>query len=472
MTRTKLVLVAAVLVVALGTPVVGAEGEGIHVSDVNVTPETPEVGESVTVTTTVNNDGDERFDLSQVSLIRWSESETVTATNFGTVAPGEEIEVPLTVRFDSKGTKEFTVRASGSSSTIGTVSYPVTVEVGDSQAKVETDVGDAAAGAWVPFEVDVSNGGSKEIRNVRLEATGYGFETRETGFVSNVSAGDTETERLYVMSERPSEETVTASVSYTNSDGNRLTVETDETVEFDERDHEIQLQADTSETGIEATVINVGNADVQDVLVEGDTSVVPEEIEYVDSKSSETVDLNVTGVQDEREIELSASYDLGDERRNADATVSYAPESDVRLTGVSVTGAGTVTITGSASNVGVEDADSVLLTVEETEDVEPAPPQSDYFVGTVPASDFGTFELNAQVSGNVSEIPVEVRYVSDGERFERTEHLRYGGDTFGGAPHGVNEPDIPEDDGLSTSLLVLIVGAVVVAVGYVWRRRG
>jgi len=171
--------VAVLFAVAVGVPVVGADGEGIHVSEVNVTPETPEVGESVTVTTTVKNDGTERFDLSQVNLIRWSESETVSATNLGTVAPGEEIEVPLTVRFDSEGTKEFTVRASGSSSSVGSVEYPVTVEVGGSQANVEADVGEAAAGAWVPFEVEVSNGGSDEIRNVGAEATGYGFETRD-----------------------------------------------------------------------------------------------------------------------------------------------------------------------------------------------------------------------------------------------------------------------------------------------------
>lgn len=473
MTRTKLTFVVVLFAVALGTPVVGADGEGIHISEVNVTPETPEVDESVTVTATVKNDGNERFDLSQVRLIRWDESETVTATNLGTVSPDEEIEVPLTVSFSSEGTKEFVVRASGRSSSIGSVEYPVTVEVGGSQANVDTDVGEAAAGAWVPLDVEVSNGGNDEIRNVRVEASGYGVETQEGGFVSNVSAGGTETVRLYVMSDTEGEETVTTSVRYTNSDGNSLTVERDETVWFEERDHELRLQAETSEDGIEATVVNVGNAAVQDVLVEGGAEVVPVEIEYVDPKSSETVELNVTGVQEERDIDLSASYDLGDERRNADATVGYAPESDVRLTGVSVNGAGTVTITGSASNVGVEDADSVLLAVEDTEGVEPAPPQSDYFVGTVPASDFGTFELNAQVTGNVSEIPVEVRYVSDGERFERTEYVSYGDDGgFGGAAAGPNEAEIPEDDGgLPTWVIAALIVGVVAVMAYGWRKR-
>jgi len=89
----------------------------------------------------------------------------------------------------------------------------------------------------------------------------------------------------------------------------------------------------------------------------------------------------------------------------------------------------------------------------------------------VPASDFGTFELNAEVSGNVSEIPVEVRYVSDGERFERTEYVSYGGG-FGGAAAGVDEPEMPEDDGTPTWVIVVLVGSVVAAAGYVWRRQG
>lgn len=472
-----LVLVAALLVAA--APVVAgqeSQGEGIHISDVNVTPDTPQVGETVTVTTTVENDGTESFDLSQVRIVRWDEGETVSATNLGTVAEDESIEVPLTLTFEETGTKTFEVRASGSGSNIGSVQYPVSVEVTGNRVDVEASVDAAAVGAWTPVEVEVSNGGASEIRGLRATAEGYEFRTEEDGFISNVSPGETETVDVLVSSDTTGVKDVTASVRYTDGDGNSLTAEDDVTVRFEERDHDLSLRASTSENGVEATVANLGNAAVQDVRVRGGNAVTPVDVGDVDALSSETVDMNVTGVKQERTVELTATYELGGERRSETATVEYAPRSNVRLTGTSVEGAGTLTVTGSASNVGIEDAEGVVVEVVETENVEPAPPQSDYFVGTVPASDFGTFELNARTTGNVSEIPVRVSYVADGESYDRVQNVSYSGIGAGVAAPGTEGPeessDGPSNSGVPTWLFAALVLLVVGVVGYGWRRRG
>jgi hypothetical protein len=483
--RTAFVFVFAVLLVASASVVSAqTESEGIHISDVNVSPETPQVGETVTLTTTVKNDGETRFDLSEVRLIRWDESSTVGTTNLGTVAPGEEIQVPLTTEFDTEGTKQFEVRASGKGSGIGTVQYPVSVEVGRNRVDVDASSDPGAVGAWNPVSVEVSNGGAGEIRGVTVTADGYGFTTERDGFLTNLSAGETETVDVLVSSDTSGQKDVTALVSYTNGDGNSLTVEDTTTVRFEELDHDLSLRASTSENGIEATVANLGNAAVQDVHVRGDAAVSPADVGDVDARSSETVEMNVTGVERERTVELTATYELGGERRTETTTVEYTPRSNVRLTGTSVEGASTLTITGSASNVGVEDAEGVVVEVADTPNVEPASPQSDYFVGTVPASDFGTFELNARVTGNVSKIPVVVSYVADGDSVERVQNVTYTGAGVGtgagaaasSAP-SANQPPSQEarsggSSGVPSWIFVALAALVVGVVAYGWRKRG
>jgi hypothetical protein len=242
----------------------------------------------------------------------------------------------------------------------------------------------------------------------------------------------------------------------------------------------VALRAVSSESGIDVTVANLGNAAVQDVRIRGGAPVAPAEVDGVDARSSETVTVNVTGVERERRLELTAAYELGGERRTATTAVEYAPRSNIRLTGTSVEGAGTVTITGSTSNVGVRDADGVVVEVAETEAVEPAPPQADYFVGTVPASDFGTFELNARVTGNVSEIPVRVSYVSDGKSYERVRNVSYAGfgagagvgPPSGGAAGGSQERTEGGSSGVPTGLFAALGLLVVGVIAYGWRKRG
>jgi hypothetical protein len=482
--RATFVLVVAVVLLASASVASGqTESEGIHISDVNVTPETPQAGETVTLTTTVKNEGDTPFDLSQVSLIRWDESSTVGTTNLGTVGPGEEIQVPLTTEFEEEGTKRFEVRASGDGRGIGSVQYPVSVDVTDSPVEVDASSDTAAVGAWTPVSVEVSNGGAGEIRGVSVTADGYGFTTEREGFITNLSAGETGTVDVLVSSDSVGSEKVTASVRYTNDNGNSLSAQDTTRVSFEERSHELTLRGSTSENGIEATVANLGNAAVQDVRVRGGAAVSSAEVGDVDARSSETVGMNVTGVERERTVELTATYELDGERRTETTTVEYTPRSNVRLTGTSVEGAGTVTVTGSASNVGVEDAEGVVVEVADTPNVEPAPPQADYFVGTVPASDFGTFELNARITGNVAEIPVVVSYVAGGSTVERVQNVTYtgAGSGVGTAPSssaasaGQPSPQGGQEDGSSgvpTSVFVALAALVVGVVAYGWRKRG
>jgi len=481
--KLEVTLVVSVLfLVLVSVPAVGAQGaalEGIHISEVNVTPENPGVGETVTVTAIIKNDGNTRFDLSQVRLMGVEGPPSIS--NLGTVAPDSEIEVPLSTTFDTEGTKEFRVRASGTTGGIGTVYQSVTVNVGSRSTYVETSSEKAVVGTWVPLDVEVSNGADSDIHNVRVSAEG-GVQVKESeAFLPQVAPNETQTVELLVMSDSVREEVVDVSVSYDNPNGNTVTVTDEEVLNFVEGSAEVELTASATEDGVEVTLLNRGDASVQDVLVEGEDNVTPVEVEGVRGRSSETVELNVTGVQEETTLELSASYDVGDERRTKTTTVGYSPRSDVRLTGTSVSGGATLTVTGSASNVGVEDAQGVLLTVVDTENVDPTQPQSDYFVGTVPASDFGTFELNARVTGETDSIPVRVSYNAGGERHERTVEVEYdGASAFGDTGRGPSseappvsgpDKDTSNEGSPPTLLVVALIVGVVAVMTYGWRKR-
>ncbi|MEF8840922.1 MAG: hypothetical protein V5A62_04760 [Haloarculaceae archaeon] len=92
---------------------------------------------------------------------------------------------------------------------------------------------------------------------------------------------------------------------------------------------------------------------------------------------------------------------------------------EVALTGTeAVASGGSIEISVTAGNVGSTDAEAVVVSVGDAPNVAPA----DYFVGRVEASDFASFTLQTSASGNVSSVPLEIRYVVDGvERSYATE---------------------------------------------------
>lgn len=101
---------------------------------------------------------------------------------------------------------------------------------------------------------------------------------------------------------------------------------------------------------------------------------------------------------------------------------------DVRLTSNSVSGSNTVTIEGDAANIGGTDVDSVLLSIPNTDLVSPRPPNGEYYVGGIETSEFGTFELTADIANGTDSVPVEITYITtsenrDDERVTKTQRI-------------------------------------------------
>ncbi len=113
---------------------------------------------------------------------------------------------------------------------------------------------------------------------------------------------------------------------------------------------------------------------------------------------------------------------------------------------------------------------SVIVRVVPADGVEPVPPNREYFVGTVPASDFVSFDLTARVADDVAAVPIEVRYLASGD--ERSERISV--PVAGLATAGPDQGGRSTDRGL---LVAAAIGAVIVAaVGVLmylgWSNRG
>lgn len=155
---------------------------------------------------------------------------------------------------------------------------------------------------------------------------------------------------------------------------------------------------------------------------------------------------------------------------------------DVRLTSNSVTGSDTVTIEGDAANIGGTDVDSVLLSIPNTDSVSPTPPNGEYYVGGIETSEFGTFELTANIANNTDSIPVDITYITTGEnredeRVTKTQQIpvaqqpstapqpRQAQATTAGVSSSAGGPPIATIGGVAALVVFSAVGLVL------WRRR-
>jgi hypothetical protein len=133
---------------------------------------------------------------------------------------------------------------------------------------------------------------------------------------------------------------------------------------------------------------------------------------------------------------------------------------EITLTGTEATlRGGTLEISATASNVGSGVAESVVVSVGDSQAVE----STDYFVGSVDPSDFSSFTLNTGVSGNVSTVPVRVEYVVDGTQQSMTTDVP--------VERGVvRRPETNGGGGLPVVPIAAVL--VVVAAVVLYRRRG
>jgi hypothetical protein len=357
-----------------------------------------------------------------------------------------------------------------------------TVEVGRGVG-LDASVTDPQVGGETPVSVTVTNDGDAALRSLELTANGSNTRVENPRrFAADLAADDEATFTYDATFPDQVRSTVDLTLRYRTPDGERRTLR--ETVSVDLGAEGAPVERPQLEVAVEdavpgatrpvnVTVANGLENEIRQVRVVATSPAADFEVsERVRSTlaagGSATLhypaSVNQSGSYP---VNVTLAYtDDGIRRRiTREFEASFgapANPGEITLTGVEAveTGAG-LEVSATASNVGSSDVEAVVVSVDGE-----AVAAADYFVGGVDASDFASFSLSTAVDGNVSTVPVQVRYVVDGvERSFTTdvpvqqagpEPARGGGGGGGGLP------------------LVPIVAAVVVVVAavavYRWRR--
>ena len=479
-------LVLVGVVVPSGAVLAGAASgtvANVAITDVTVTPSSPVPGETVTLTATIENfeSSDQTFVVDAVALRTGPGSdfgELARTRGPGRIAPGASLDVPLTRSFATPGEKQLRVVVSGRvrGGERLQLSYLVTVRVTDAEPRVTVDLQRPIEGVESNATVTVANGLERDLRNVQVTLSGDVDVDRPRRIRSTLAGGETGTFAFEASPIDAGETDLTATVEYTLANGPTRTVATTTTVRTAELDDRVALTTNATGRGVSVTATNLGNVDAENLVIGGEATnatVGQVVVGTLRPDESTTVRLPVRDVVGRTTVAVRADYEVDDEPVTVpgDAVTLRSTPGRVVLTGIDVRSEPDhLLVTGSASNVGLTAVDSVVVEVRETDGVTPVAPNREYFVGSIPASDFVSFDVTARVEPGVTAIPLEVTYLSEGERRVERVSVPLGG-VAAGTPAGSGSDSV-----LGGPIVLAAVGAVVaIAVGVLvfvgWRNR-
>jgi hypothetical protein len=426
------ICVVLVLVVGALPPVVAGATVNASITGVDVSPAAPAPGETITFTPTIRNSqsSSDVLEIRAVALRRSSgSSEYTRISDLGTLSPDSSIDVPLTYTFDSPGTRDLRVIVYGynpNRTESVRLQYPVTVDVRDRHPQLAIDASDSVDGVLTNGTVTVANGLDTRISNVEVTVSGVGVRTTENRRVfASIQPNGTRTAPFRFRPETPGPHELTARIRYTVDGDVRRTTTVSTLIETETLADEVILDASAVGSGenraLAVDVVNRGNAPIEDVSV---TAASPNAtlrralLERVDAGTVERVRLNATLTEPRADVTVRAEYEIADRSNTATTAVGLqSTPGAIELSGIDVTNEDDrLQLSGSAANVGLTEVDSVIVRVVPADGVTPAFPNKEYFVGTVPASDFVSFDVYASVDENVTAVPLVVTYLVDGDR--------------------------------------------------------
>jgi len=581
MSENPLFVMAALLGLVVATSVAGggvglsaATPVDVAITSVDVTPASPVPGEAVELTATVQNFGTSEgsYVINAVAIRSGQGDDFDELDRYqrpGRVSPGSSFRISLVETFDSPGIKRLRVVVYGETEDGESIKlkFPVTVGVTDVKPQVEVDFRHSVAGVESNATVVVANGMERGMRNVEVWLESGAAVEGPRRISSVLAAGETREFSFEVVPARAGELDLTAIVEYRLAEGPTQRVSTTTTVEARRLDARVSLRTNVSGGRVAVTATNLGNADVRDLVVAGESTnatVGEASIRVLKPGTSRTVVIPISRVRaagGTTRVNVTGTYKVGENRRtthagpvylrhgltlNASTTgdgiaVAVAHVGDLRVdrivvrgrapnatvgqsivrtlepgetatvrldvsdidelakariraryrvggvTGTAVDGPvvlrsnsgrieltgidvrsrnGHLEISGSASNIGLSTVNSVVIEVQDADGVTPVAPNREYFVGSVPASDFVSFDVTARVEGNVSKVPLKVTYLSGGVRRVERDSVPVRSRTIGTPERqtGTGEP------GFSAMVGMAVVGAVGSILFIGWRN--
>lgn len=480
MSRAAVFALLVVLSSLAGIGLVDAETTAF-ISNATVSPDQPAPGEQFTVRTTIQNSqqSDGGFEITDVYVRqRGSTDEIARVEDIGTLPPGSDVTVPLTASFDSPGTRELRVYVVGRNPNdeVVRLQYPVVVTVRQGGPQIGISTGDAVVGTEGTVQVTAANGEDTAVRNLRVSLSGDAGIRDDTRVLATLPGNASQTFNFSVTPRSQTTE-LEARIQYTTPSGSTRTVTDTVTLEADPLRESVQLDAsvvgDGADPDVAVDVSNLGNAPLEDVVVElvrEGNVLFRRPVADVAPDETRTARINVSNVET-GPMDVRVRYETGGRTGEATTRLNYsANPGRIELTGLDYEmEEGKLHVSGTASNVGLGDVDSVVVRVVPTENVTPARPNPEYFVGSIPASDFSSFDLYAEVAPGTETVPIEVTYLANGE--EQTTRTELDVSDLNAQPAEENNGDggLPMLPLLVVAVLAFLV--IVGIAGYAYFRR-
>ncbi|MGM0399579.1 MAG: CARDB domain-containing protein [Halobacteriota archaeon] len=474
-------LLAVLLAVSVLAPAVSLVADGqqatVAITDVTTAPEQPNPGETFRVTTTVTNgeSAPGAFDITDVYVRRAGSAHSFARVeDVGGVQPGGSLSVPLPMTLEDAGTYDLRVYVVGElNGTRTRLQYPLLVSVRESGPQLLVETNDTVVGADSTASVTVVNAGKTSVSPVRLAVGGQNVTVDSPNrILTGLAAGEQRTLDVTV-SPTDTRATLQTALSYTTEAGDERTVRSTVPLTSAPLERDVTLEARRLSEGadppIGVTIRNFGNAPLEDVsvaiLVDG-TVVTRRAAPDVAADAERDLRVNVSDVPTGT-VDVRVAYETAGTQASERTTVQYRSNPGrVAVTGVDYEVADeTVFVTGSVANVGLTDVNGVVVQVVSAPGIDPVRPAPDYFVGSIPASDFATFDLSVAVDEDVDTVPIEVHYLVQGEQRTATTNVSV-----------ADRPAPAPEDGGGPPTLALVGGAVIVlavvtVAVYRYRRR-
>lgn len=498
-------LLLCVTLAVLAVPAVADVPDArITVDDVTVAPDTPTADAPVTVSVTVANSGGSADPVTVDSIAVVNDGDVlVEATDSGALSPGDDVEVPLTTRFDTPGEHTLTVRieATDDDDNTVTVTRPVTVVVEQGAPAVEITPEPAVNGTVSEVPATVSNPTEATLRNIVLTVDGQFVEgITDRRVVAALDPGEEANVTFRIRPEASGNIRLDTAVSYVTAAGTAESVDRNRVLEVDPLDTGVSIRVSTAvedeqegnqdslgvdvpgvindasgdaeneqeDSGdVRITVANVGNAAVTDVVLEptaDNATLAAQPVTDLLGPGEEATVPVTLGRTPVTAYTFEAAYTVAGSRERVSTGLDLGPDlGSVTVTGVDIAvDDETALITGNVGNPGKGAISGIVVSVGEAEEVRPSYPNRDFFVGEVDGDAFAPFEVTATVGENATHVPLEVQYLVGGD--VRTDTVRL----------PVEDVDRETDDsGLSISQISGVAGIALffsVAVAY-FRRR-
>ncbi|CDK40332.1 uncharacterized protein BN903_18 [Halorubrum sp. AJ67] len=352
---------------------------------------------------------------------------------------------------------------------------------------VESSLDEPVVGESVTFNVTVTNqagsGGVVDVSSIMLRTNEEHYERIED--VGSLAPGGSLTVQMTTTFEEAGQKNLRAHVSAgRQSGGNLRAYYTPVTVDVQELDINGGLSTTTNDSDeTTVTFTNYGNVKLSDVEIAAATDdEVRDRRNALDVGPAEAD--SVTFETDNYEtdtVTFTVAYTARGERYETTRTVTLNRQvtGEIRLTGLEVTETGAATsIEGEAANIGGTDVESVLVSIPDTDGISPVGGSGEYFVGSVDASEFATFELTANVESDT--VPIEIAYIVDNNRVTTTQTIDVSSITTTTGAAAQNQPEATADGDRQGSsglpVIPIVVGVLlIVSLGaaglYLWNRE-